>query len=76
VLCSEGYIKLKYLPGFLSLQASGILNKNENPVKVAQIKVIKDALARNNNNRNAAAKDLGIHKSTLFRRINKLGLKL
>jgi PAS domain S-box-containing protein len=76
VLCSEGYIKLGSLPGFLSIQSDSILNKNDDPVKMAQINVIKNALARNNNNRNAAAKDLGIHKSTLFRRINKLGLKL
>ncbi|MCP3873412.1 MAG: PAS domain-containing protein [Desulfobacteraceae bacterium] len=76
VLCSEGYIKLRSLPGFLSIQSDSILNKNDDPVKMAQINVIKNALARNNNNRNAAAKDLGIHKSTLFRRINKLGIKL
>jgi transcriptional regulator with PAS, ATPase and Fis domain len=38
--------------------------------------MISEALARNNYNRNAAAKDLGIHKSTLFRRIKKLGIKL
>jgi PAS domain S-box-containing protein len=76
VLCSEGYIKLGSLPGSLSMQSDSILNKNDDPVKMAQINVIKNALARNNNNRNAAAKDLGIHKSTLFRRINKLGLKL
>jgi len=76
VLCSEGYIKLRSLPGFLSMQSDSILNKNDDPVKIAQINVIKNALARNNNNRNAAAKYLGIHKSTLFRRINRLGIKL
>ena len=76
VLCSEGYIKLGSLPGSLSMQSDNILNKNDDPIKMAQINVIKNALARNNNNRNAAAKDLGIHKSTLFRRINKLGIKL
>jgi transcriptional regulator with PAS, ATPase and Fis domain len=45
-------------------------------VVAAQIKMITDALKRNNNNRNAAARDLGIHKSTLFRRIKKLGIQL
>jgi transcriptional regulator with PAS, ATPase and Fis domain len=72
VLCSEGYIKLHHLPGFMSLQSSIVHSTDDDPVKEAQIKLIKDALARNNNNRNAAARDLGIHKSTLFRRIKKL----
>jgi PAS domain S-box-containing protein len=76
VLCSEGYIKVHHLPGSLPLQASLNLNKNDDPVKEAQIKLIMDALARNGFNRNAAAKDIGIHKSTLFRRIKKLGIKL
>ena len=37
---------------------------------------IRDALARNNNNRLAAAKELGIHKTTLFRKVKKLGIDL
>ncbi|WP_300462519.1 sigma 54-interacting transcriptional regulator [Desulfobacula sp.] len=76
VLCSEGYIKGNHLPGFLSLPASINTEKDNNPVKSAQIKLLTDALARNNYNRSAAAKDLGIHKSTLFRRIKKLGMRL
>jgi PAS domain S-box-containing protein len=82
VLCSEGYIKLNHLPGFLSLPANinDVLDEhednNKDPVESAQIKLIVDALARNNNNRSAAAKDLGIHKSTLFRRIKRLKMAL
>jgi len=76
VLCSEGYIKQGHLPGFLSLPADLNAEKNTDPVKSAQIKLITDALARNNYNRSAAAKDLGIHKSTLFRKIKKLGMIL
>jgi len=76
VLCSEGYIKPAHLPGslFLPFNINGETNKD--PVKSAQIQLITDALARNNFNRGAAAKDLGIHKSTLFRRIKKLGMEL
>ena len=82
VLCSGGYIKLNHLPGFLALpeNINEIYDNNEDnnkdPVKTAQIKLIVDALARNNNNRSAAAKDLGIHKSTLFRRIKRLKIVL
>ncbi|OQY51436.1 MAG: Fis family transcriptional regulator [Desulfobacteraceae bacterium 4572_89] len=76
VLCSEGYIKPRHLPGFISLTYDKGVEENQDPVKSAQIKLISDALARNNYNRNATARDLGIHKSTLFRRIKKLGIKL
>ncbi len=76
VLCPEGYIKPQHLPGFLSPASDPDCDTNDDPVKSAQIKLISDALARNNYNRNAAARDMGIHKSTLFRRIKKLGIKL
>lgn len=76
VLCQEGIITCEYLPGFLARTPAFSHDTPEDPVKAAQINLISDALARNNYNRNAAAKDLGIHKSTLFRRIKKLGIKL
>jgi transcriptional regulator with GAF, ATPase, and Fis domain len=37
---------------------------------------IRSALERNNYNRLAAARELGMHKSTLFRKIKKLGIAL
>ena len=76
VLCPEGYIGLEHLPGSLAPEDTGGAELHSDPVQAAQIKMIMDALERNNNNRNAAARDLGIHKSTLFRRIKKLGIEL
>ena len=76
VLCQEGTITWEHLPGFLAAKPACSGKPSDDPVKTAQINLISDALARNNYNRNAAAKDLGIHKSTLFRRIKKLGIKL
>lgn len=77
VLCQEGIITCDHLPGFLARKKQVSCREPvDDPVKEAQINLITDALARNNYNRNAAAKDLGIHKSTLFRRIKKLGIKL
>ena len=77
VLCQEGIITCDHLPGFLAQKKPvSCQDPVDDPVKAAQINLISDALARNNYNRNAAAKDLGIHKSTLFRRIKKLGIKL
>jgi transcriptional regulator with PAS, ATPase and Fis domain len=37
---------------------------------------IRSALERNGNNRLAAARELGIHKTTLFRKMKKLGIPL
>jgi PAS domain S-box-containing protein len=76
VLCSEGVITPQHLPGFLSQTVDLTCEQNDDPVKSAQTKLIIDALTRNNYNRNAAARSLGIHKSTLFRRIKKLGITL
>jgi PAS domain S-box-containing protein len=76
VLCQQGTITREHLPGFLSKTPAPCHAPPDDPVKAAQITLISDALARNNFNRNAAAKDLGIHKSTLFRRIKKLGIQL
>ena len=76
VLCPEGFISTSHLPPALSMVRTPNAQADTDPVKTAQIKMITDALERNNNNRNAAARDLGIHKSTLFRRIKKLGIQL
>lgn len=78
VLCSKGDITPEHLPPNLGLKS--IIETEENlsqfPLKVAEIKVIKTFLKKNNYDRKATAKDLGIDKSTLFRKINKLGIKL
>jgi len=76
VLCAKAYITMAHLPPSLAAGSGPGAGENKNPVVAAQIKMITDALKRNNNNRNAAARDLGIHKSTLFRRIKKLGIRL
>jgi len=78
VLCNEGSIKLKHLPGkFNHNYYSPVRNKSiNNAVKAAEIATIKDAMKRNNYNRKAAAEDLGMHKSTLFRKIKKLEITL
>lgn len=78
VLCSEGNIQLQQLPDILSRRSHAAVGyeTEKDPVRSAEIKVIIDALKRNNYNRKEAAKDLGMHKSTLFRKIEKLKISL
>ncbi len=79
VLCSEGNIKVNHLPSTLSLQIEtmeeGGTGLNDS-MKSAEARIIKEALKKNNYNRMAAAKYLGMHKSTFFRKINKFNIKL
>lgn len=75
ILCSQGKIGIRHLPAYLhafspppsSLQAARDLSEEE---------AIREALRRNDYNRLAAARDLGMHKSTLFRKIRKLNIHL
>lgn len=78
VLCPEGKIGLRHVPGniFRKSSSGGLYENINDPVKSAEIQVILDALKRNSYNRNQAAKELGMHKSTLFRKINRLGIRL
>ncbi len=78
VLCSNGNIMLQHIPENFAAQPRDTLryNRLSDPVESAESKMITDALKRNNFNRMDTANDLGIHKSTLFRKINRLGISL
>jgi transcriptional regulator with PAS, ATPase and Fis domain len=45
-------------------------------VQACEVQTIIAALSRNKNNRAATARELGIHKSTFFRKIKNLGIDL
>lgn len=45
-------------------------------IREAGSEAILDALRRNHNNRQAAARDLGMHRATFFRKVKELGLVL
>lgn len=78
ILCPDGNIQQKHLPtAFISPPLSSTdHNTLDNILKSVEVQAILDALKRNNYNRLAAARDLGMHKTTLFRKINKLGIIL
>ena len=78
VLCNEGRIGIGHLPEELTARsaARGLDSGTRSAHDILDAQAIRAALERNAFNRLAAAKELGIHKTTLFRRIKKLGISL
>jgi len=74
VLATTRDIEVEDLPDWL--QADG--NGTEEPATLRELEAqfIRDVLARNSWNRTAAARELGIHKTTLHRKIRRLGIEL
>jgi transcriptional regulator with PAS, ATPase and Fis domain len=76
ILCNEGFIGIEHLPE--ELTARGRAQESDSNMRAArelmEVQSIRSALERNAFNRLAAAKELGIHKSTLFRKLKKLGI--
>ena len=77
VLCSKGRIEALCLPDNLRVSRPRSMGsgKMDTALKSAEAQLIMDTLERNGFNRVAAARDLGIHKSTLFRKMKALGMK-
>jgi len=80
VLCSEGEMELPHLPAYLLKEKSSRQPQNRSSigdsVRMTEEDKILEALKRNNYNRSAAAAELGIHKSTLFRKLKKYSISL
>ena len=78
ILCPAGTIDIAHLPGeLLSRHIATARETNLRTVhNVLDTQAIRTALERNGFNRLAAARELGIHKTTLFRRMKKLGMVL
>ncbi len=80
VLCSEGEIGLSYLPAYLLRKENARQSQPHSSigesVRVTEEESILEALKKHNYNRSAAAKELGIHKSTLFRKLKKYSISL
>jgi PAS domain S-box-containing protein len=78
ILCAEGEIGIEHLPAELTVFRSGPAGDTgiRSARNILDSQAIRAALERHRGNRAAAARELGIHKTTLFRRIKKLGLSL
>jgi len=82
VLCPGGLIEPRHLPeDFLARRRGQCAAAKPGAslaetVAAAEAEAIRAAIARHHGNRLAAARDLGLHKTTLFRKIRELRLPL
>jgi PAS domain S-box-containing protein len=76
VLCPEGRIGVHCLPENLQASGAAMPIVVAATLKSAEAHVIMEALKRNHYNRQATARELGLHKSTLYRKIKRLSIKV
>jgi len=76
VLCEGEIIEAKHLPSRIRPSFRAELEEDNEPATIRQMEMIliKQALKRNKGNRTAAAKQLGIDKSTLFRKMKRFDI--
>ncbi|MBS0013909.1 MAG: sigma 54-interacting transcriptional regulator, partial [Desulfobacterales bacterium] len=76
VLCENGWIEPRHLPeGGGSIKASGSTAANfQDAVNAFEAQLIREAMRENGYNRLKTARSLGIHKTTLFRKMKSLGI--
>jgi len=77
VLCQGEIIEARHLPSNLQVQPAIDYSSGYKTVALREAEklLITQALRRNNGNRAATARELGVHKSTLFRKIKSLGIQ-
>jgi PAS domain S-box-containing protein len=76
VLSTGREIEVDDLPDWLQTGVDSEDPKEPTTLEELEARFIRDVLARNSWNRTAAARELGIHKTTLHRKICRLGLEL
>ena len=84
VLCPEGELSAHCLPEELNVGIRANRSVVESchhtgmnaAIDSTQTQIIEDALKRNGYNRTATARELNLHKSTLYRKIKRMGIKL
>lgn len=77
ILCSEGEIEPRHLPGnFSDAPSRDIISDQSNPVRAAETDLLIRTLKEKQYNRQATADALGMNKSTLYRKMKKLGIPL
>jgi PAS domain S-box-containing protein len=75
VLCNGGMIGIAHLPAELNRGAAPAQNESGLTLEQAERMHILHALARHDWQREDAAEELGIHRTTLWRKMRKLGIE-
>ncbi len=76
VLSTGREIEVEDLPDWLQTPVDFEHSKEPASLEELEARFLRDVLARKSWNRTAAARELGIHKTTLHRKIRRLGLEL
>jgi len=76
VLSTGREIEVEDLPDWLQKEVDSKQPEEPATLEELEARFIRDVLARNSWNRTATARELGIHKTTLHRKIRRLGLEL
>jgi transcriptional regulator with PAS, ATPase and Fis domain len=78
VLCTMPLIEAHHLPAYLATVPTqpGQPELGKSDLRSMEVRAIMEGLERNRYNRLATARELGIHKSTLFRKLKELGIAL
>jgi len=77
VLCRGNMILPEHLPQYMRPKTERtFVSPSAKNIREVEALFIKDSLRRNNWNRAATARELGIHKTTLWRKIKRLGIEL
>ncbi|MBN1125685.1 MAG: sigma 54-interacting transcriptional regulator [Sedimentisphaerales bacterium] len=76
VLCEGEIIEVKHLPSSVCPVLKNEIAQNSEPATIKQVEIalIQQALKRNKGNKTTAAKQLGIDKSTLYRKMKALDI--
>ena len=74
ILCQSDRIGVEHLPSSVMQAASAISAPTTAPATIAdaELQAVSAALARHNGNRTHAAAELGIHRTTLLRKMQKI----
>ena len=76
ILCKTEFIEKKHLPESLFMGSAGRAETDSLSLKDMESTYLINALKQNNWNRLQTARQLGMHKSTLYRKIKALGIEL
>jgi PAS domain S-box-containing protein len=76
ILCSGGLIQPRHLPEPFRPKSQEGVKPGVRTLRELEASFISEVLRRHNGNRLAAARELGVHKTTLWRKIRQLGIVL